>query len=278
MLRRMLAGLLVAVAAVLAPVAVAAVWTKQTVTDQERYLDVVSEVSAVPSVQQEVRGRVVEAIVHRIDPGALTAALVDRAVTRAVESVFSHERFGELWLGLNRVVHAQVTGVLAGESAEFELSDDGTLAMRIGPVVEALAAQLEEFGVEVPPGLATDETVVLVQSRDLVLAQSAHDLLVLAAAWLPLVCVVGLCLGLLLVERRAQALFVAGLVTAGVAVALVLALQKLLATLDDVVAREAASTLLASLSPWMWATAVVGGIVAVVAGVVGVVIRQARSA
>lgn len=278
MLRRILAGLLVAVAAVLAPVAVAAVWAKQTVTDQERYLAVVSEVSSVPAVQQEVRSRVVGAILERIDPGPLTAALVESAVTRAVERVFGHERFGELWLGLNRVVHAQVTGVLAGESAEFELSDDGTLTMRIGPVVEALAAQLEELWVEVPPGLPTDETVVLVQSRDLVLAKTAHDLLELAAAWLPLVCVVALCVGLFLVGPRAPALFVAGLVTVGVAVALVLALHKLLATLDEVVAREVASALLGSLAPWLWATAVVGGIVAVVAGAAGLVRRGSRTA
>lgn len=278
MLRRMVAGFLVALTAVLIPVAVGAVWAKQTVTNQDRYLEVVSAVSGVPDVRQEVRDQVVGGIVARIDPGTLTAAVVERAVARAVDRVLDDERFGDFWLGLNRVVHAQVTGVLVGDSAEFELSEDGTLTMALGPVVEALAGQLEELGVTVPPGFAADESVVIVRSPELATAQSAYDALVVAAAWLPLVCVVGLCVGLLLVRRRAEALLVAGLVTAGVGVALILALRALVASLDHVVAQEVGVTLLGSLEPWLWTTAAIAVLVAFGAGITKAVRRHARRA
>lgn len=278
MLRRTLAAVLVAVAAVLAPVAVAAVWTKQTVTDQDRYLEVVSSVSEVPQVQKDVRDRVVAAVVERLDVDPLARALVGRAVSEAVDRVITDDWFSAFWLGVNRVVHAQVTGVLAGDSAEFELSEDGTLTMRLGPVVEALTRQLGDRGLSIPSDLLGDRSVVLVRSADLALVQDAYDLAMVAAAWLPLVCVLALCVGLYLVRRRAQALMVAGIVAAAVSVALVVALDVMLGTLDELIAREVAGTFFAALEPWLWTTAAVSAVVALLSGAAAIGRRRPRRA
>lgn len=278
MLRRLVAGLLVALAAVLTPVAVGAVWTKQTVTDQDRYLAVVSGVSQEPQVRREFRDRVVAAILERVDLHGVAEALAERAVSGAVDTVFTHERFSEFWLGLHRVVHAQVTGVLTGDSEEFQLSEDGTLTMALGPLVEALAEQLEDRGVSLPPDLVGDQSVVLVRSADLVRVQEAYGRLVLAAAWLPLVCVVALCVGLLLVRRRAQGLMVAGLVAAAVSAALVVALRVLGGTLSGAVPGRLAERLLASLEPWLWTTAGIAAVVGLAAGTAAAVLRRERRA
>lgn len=276
-MRKLLAGLLVFVAAVLVPVAVGAVWAKQTVTDQDRYLAVAATVSEVPQVRQEFRDRLVAAVVARINAEPMTADLLERAVTRAVDRVMESERFAELWLEMNRVVHAHVTGVLAGESDEFELTADGTLTMSLAPVVDALAAQLEQLGVSVPPGLVTDETVVLARSPELVRVQEGHGAILLAAAWLPVGCAVGLGLGLLLARRRAPALFLAGLLGAGASVALQLLLGKVPGALDDAVATAVAAALLASLEPWLWATAVAAAGVGLLAGIATIGLRGRRT-
>lgn len=266
-MRKVLAGLLVAVAAILAPVAVTAVWLDQTVTEPDRYLEVVSTVSALPEVREQVRDAVVDAVVDHVNPGGGPGAnLVRRAVGVAVDRVLGGERFAAFWLEANRAVHAQVTGTLAGSNPLVELTPDGTLTMNLRTVADAMADQLASLGIEIDDILGDDDTVVLLQNNtELVMVQTGYDLLRLAARWLPWICGVALVLGLLLARRRFEALTVGALVTTAATLALIVALTLVTGGLEAVIAMRLATTLWATLEPWLWTLVAVAAAVALVA-------------
>ena len=80
------AVVLIVVGALLAPVAVAATWTERTLTDTDRYVDTVGPLADDPTVRSARAGRLTEAVMSRIDVGALvdgvTAGLAERAPPR----------------------------------------------------------------------------------------------------------------------------------------------------------------------------------------------------
>lgn len=275
-MRRLMSGLLALLAGIVAPVAVATVWLERTVTEPDRYLEVVSTVSAEPEVQQAVKDQLVVAVLGRVEPGPLAAPLVERAVTQAVDRVLADERFPAFWLDLNRAVHAQVTGTLSGQGATADLAPDGTLTVHLGPIVEALTEQLVAAGIPVPAELATDESVELVRSPELARAQTAYDALVLAAMVLPWVVGGVLLLALLLARRRGMVLVVAGITSAAVGFALLVVAQQFAIALRPVVAETLATTMAASLEPTLLVTVAVSAGVAALGGLVWAVAPAPR--
>lgn len=275
-MRTLVAGLVALLAGIIAPLAVATVWTERTVTEPERYLEVVSAVSAEAEVQQAVRDQLIEVVLERVDPGPLAAPLVERAVTRAVDRVLADERFPAFWLDLNRAVHAQVTGTLSGQGATADLAPDGTLTVHLGPIVEALTEQLTAAGIPVPAELATDESVELVRSPELALVQSSYDGLVLASTVAPWVGIGMLVLALALARRRAMALVVAGITSAAVGFSLLVVVQQFAISLQPVVAEKLATTMVSSLEPALLVTVAVSAGMAALGGLVWAVSGPVR--
>ncbi len=133
---------LIVLGALLAPVAVVAVWAKDLVTDTDRYLATVGPLVDDPQIQGAVTNRVTGAIVEAADldglasdavtaveglglpprvaalAGSLQAPLVDAAtnvIRRAVDAVVTSDVFEAVWDEANRTVHDQLNAVLRGD-------------------------------------------------------------------------------------------------------------------------------------------------------------------
>ncbi len=235
---------LVVVAALLAPLAVLAVWARDLVTDTDRYLQTVAPVADDPAVQQAVTQRVTTALVDGLQverlAGDLTSAVVDLGLppraAAAVESlqgplvdavtarvrttvrdVVASDEFGALWASANRAAHEQLVAVLRGDpDALARLDADGTLSVRLGPVVEVARDALVERGFTVASRVpALDPSFPLVTSADLVTLRSAYRVLDVLGTWLPWLVVALLAGGVLTARRRSRTIVAAGLALSG---------------------------------------------------------------
>ena len=233
--RRLLAAMLIVLGCVLAPLSVAAVWTRNTLLSTDQYVDTVAPLAENAAITDRVATRAVDALFAEVDiQGQVRDVLPDRAVviapaiTAAVERLASDaahrfvqsDAFATLWREANRLAHAQVRNLLTGEGRVV----DGKVVVDLGPVVVALRDRLEGLGLDVFSGAADSATggdLVLFESQTLKKVQSGVDLLQTLAVVLPIVTVLLLAAGVLLAGDRRRALLRAALGVAG-AMALVL--------------------------------------------------------
>ncbi|WP_217616681.1 hypothetical protein [Cellulomonas sp. GbtcB1] len=238
------AVVLIVLGALLAPVAVVAVWAKDLVTDTDRYLATVGPLVDDPQIQGAVTNRVTGAIVEAADldglasdavtaveglglpprvsalAGSLQAPLVDAAtnvIRRAVDAVVTSDVFEAVWDEANRTVHDQLNAVLRGDpDAIASIDAQGTLVVDLTGVVDTVRSSLSDAGFTVVDRLPTiSASFPLMQSADLVRAQNAYRLLDLLGTWLIWLSLGLLAAGVLAAVHRARALVIAGLSLAG---------------------------------------------------------------
>lgn len=243
----------IVLAALLAPVAVVASWARGLVTDTDRYLATVAPLADDPQIQSAVANRVTGAIVEAINLEQLasdaTTAVVDlglpprlaglveslqgplvdaatNVVHSAVERVVTSDLFATAWVEANRAVQSQVSAVLRGDpDAVASIDAQGTLTVDLTPVIDAARAALSDAGFTIIDRLPTiSATFPLVQSAELVHAQTAYRWLDVLGTWLPWLVIGLLAAGVLLSRNKARALVVAGLTLAGAMLLLGLAL------------------------------------------------------
>lgn len=238
------AVVLVVLGALLAPVAVVAVWARDLVTDTDRYLATVGPLVDDPRIQSAVTSRVTGAIVDAADldglateavaavdglglpprvsalVGSLQEPLVDAAtgfIRRAVDAVVTSDVLEAVWDEANRTVHQQLNAVLRGDpDAIASIAAQGTLVVDLTGVVDTVRASLSDAGFTVVDRLPTiGASFPLMQSADLVRAQNAYRVLDVLGTWLVWLSLGLLAAGVLVAVHRARALVVAGLSLSG---------------------------------------------------------------
>ena len=155
--RSVLAAVLVVLSVLSLAAAVPGTWTRRTVLNTDRYVEIVSDVAAEPEVQAylateltnsafealDVQGRLGN-VLGDIQPQlAFLAAPITQAVRdvvqEKVEELLASERFETLWAEANRLAHEQIVGVLRGDSEMVAIAD-GKVVINTLPIVnEALA-------------------------------------------------------------------------------------------------------------------------------------------
>lgn len=237
---RVLSGIVLVLACVLAPLAVVSTWASTTVSDTDRYVETVAPLADDPDVQAAVADEVTAAILENLDaervardaleaiasqegvPPAAAAAIpglarplvegIEGFVRDQVEALLATDRFADLWREVNRRAHAQVVVLLEGEQGGALSAQDGTVTLNLGPVVDEVKQRMVDAGFSLAsriPGV--DRSFTLVQSDEVTKAQRGYRLLNALGAWLPLVCLVLLGVGVALAADRRRALFRAGL-------------------------------------------------------------------
>ena len=233
--RAVLAVVLILLGVLLAPVAVVTGWAKWTLTDTDRFVATYAPLSSSPEVQAYVVDESMAAIDARVDLGGLTQELVDGLIalgtgpraTAALKTLQStatdglrslirdgvtefvtSEQFDAAWAESLRVGHTQLMATLSNDpSAVATISEDGTLGIPLGPIVEQVKAVLVERGItiagRIPP---VDRTIVLVQSDQLPTLQVAYWLTIAVGTWLPWLVLALLVGGVLVANRRSRAL------------------------------------------------------------------------
>lgn len=239
-LRHVLAALLALVGVLLVPVAVVGTYVSDELRDTDRFVETFGPLAQDPQIQAMIIDAVVASADRAIGVDALVAeaftsldsldvppraaaalALLEgpaadgirSALTTATERVVTSGAFATTWTQMLQLTHAQLVGALEGDvTSTVVLGDDGTVGLRLGPVVAQVKQQLVSSGV----GLASlipeiDRTIVLVQSDQVATATVVYPLVMTLAQWLPWIALALVVGAVALSVRRAQTLLVVAL-------------------------------------------------------------------
>lgn len=216
-LRQVGSSVLLLLALLLAPLAVAAAWVQDTVSDTDRYVETVAPLASEPAVQEVVINRLTDRVVDNVDVAAVTDSLVkalqnagapprvvegaeslegplrnavrgvvDRIITRVITS----DAFQQVWEGANRRSHAAVVNMLTGDREGAVRAEGDTVQLDVGAVVDQVRERLVDAGFDKAAAIPdTDRTITLFQTEELGKAQDAMRLLDILGTWLPVLTV-----------------------------------------------------------------------------------------
>jgi hypothetical protein len=273
--RTVVASVLIVVACVLAPQSAMAVWTKNQVTNTDRYVRTMAPLASEPSIQNALADRITARIFASVDVKALYNQAVDalakqglppnRAaqlqsfavpVANGVES-FTHSQvakivqspaFANAWVQINRQAHAALVKAMTGEGGGAVTIKNDTVTLNLGPLIHTVKQQLTASGFNLAAKIPeTNATFVLFQSSAITKAQSGFNLLNKLGIWLPIIVLALIALGVYVAKSHRRALVGASLgVAAGMLVlALGLAIFRsaYLNALPSTVSHDAAAVL-----------------------------------
>jgi hypothetical protein len=250
--RSVVATLLIVIGCILAPLSVVAVWTKNLVTDTDRYVATVAPLASDPAIQSAVADKVTAEIFMRLDVVGITNQAVDALEERGlpplvanqlhalseplasgvegfvreeVGKVVASDAFADAWLTANRAAHSALVAALTGNTREGVTIANDTVSISLGPLIQEVKQRLVDRGF----GLASripdiNPSFVLVQSDYIARARDAFNLLNAVGNWLPFVSLAFLALGVYVAKGHRRALVGAGLGIAGGMVVLALGL------------------------------------------------------
>ena len=310
--RGFFAVLLIALGALLAPVAVVAFWTKAEVTDTSRFVATLAPLAGDPAFQAFLVDEIVVAIERQVDFETVTSDLFDglsaldlppraaaalrlleqpavegvRSLIRtAAEKVVTSEAFAQVWEEALRVSHSQLVAALQGdESAALVIGETGEVGIQLAPVLSAVKKQLVAQGFTLAERIPeVDRTIPIAQSDALVQARTAYQLLDILGFVLPWASLLLLAAGVIVARRRARALIWAGLslalamvlLRAGIALGRIVFLG---AVSPAYIPKGVAESLYAAATPFITGSALSIGLVGVTVAVVGYLAGPFRGA
>jgi hypothetical protein len=250
--RTIVASLLIVVACVLAPLSVVAVWTRNQVTNTDRYVATVSPLASDPAIQDAIADQITAQVFAYLDIQGLTTQAVDalagrglppelatrleafavpiangvQSFTRSqVGRVVESDAFADAWVQANRVAHAELVAALTGEGGGSVTVENDTVTLNLAAFIETVKQRLVDAGFSVAARIPeVDASFVLFQSEDITRARSAFNLLNTLGVWLPIVALILLILGVYVAKDHRRALVGAGLGVAAAMVVLALGL------------------------------------------------------
>ena len=244
--RTIVATLLIVVGCVLAPLSVAAVWTRNQVTNTDRYVATVTPLANDPAIQNAVADQITAQVFNYIDVQGLTNQAVDALAERGLTPVLAEQlralsvpiangvqsftrsqvgrvvesdAFADAWVQANRVAHQELVAALTGEGGGSVTVENDTVSLNMAAFIETVKQRLVESGFSVAARIPTvNASFVLFQSEDITRARSGFNLLNTLGVWLPVIAIVLLVLGVYVARDHRRATVGAAL---GVAISMV---------------------------------------------------------
>jgi hypothetical protein len=244
--RTVVATLLIVVGCVLAPLSVAAVWTRNQVTNTDRYVATVTPLANDPAIQNAVADQITAQVFNYIDVQGLTNQAVDALAERGLTPVLAEQlralsvpiangvqsftrsqvgrvvesdAFADAWVQANRVAHQELVAALTGEGGGSVTVENDTVSLNMAAFIETVKQRLVESGFSVAARIPTvNASFVLFQSEDITRARSGFNLLNTLGVWLPVIVIVLLVLGVYVARDHRRATVGAAL---GVAISMV---------------------------------------------------------
>lgn len=234
--RSIVAGFVLALAVLMAPIAAMGTWARLQLVDADRFVATFAPLAEDPDVQDFVADQVSAAIHEQVDLDAVVGEVFDglreldlppRAasaltlleapaasgltslVDGVVHDVVASDQFADIWAQALRLTHERAVAILQNSpDTALQLADDGALSIDLGVVVDRVKSVLSERGVgfaDLIPEI--DKSVPIAQADALVLIRTVYQIAVAAGFWLPWV-VLGLVVaGILLARNHLRALF-----------------------------------------------------------------------
>jgi hypothetical protein len=247
----------IALAALLAPLAVVAVWARSQVSDTDRYVETVAPLASDPAVQAAVTTNITNVVFQYLDVRGLTQQAVDaikssgrlppaaanrldglvgpitdgvRSFTQSqVSNVVQSQAFADAWVAANRTAHTSLVAALTGDTSGPVQVKGDTVSIQLATLINTVKQQLVSRGFSLAERIpAVNAEFTLFQSADIPKIQRGYRLLNNLGYWLPFV-VLGLgVIGIYAVPHHRRAAIVAGLALAGgmLLVAILLALAR----------------------------------------------------
>jgi hypothetical protein len=244
--RTMVAALLIVLACVLAPLSVVAIWTRNQVTNTDRYVQTVRPLARDPAIQNAIADQITAQVFTYIDIEGLTTQAVDalagrgldprvadqlqafavpiangvRGFTRSqVGNVVASDAFADAWVQANRVAHEQLVKALTGEGGGAVTVENDTVSLNLSAFIQTVKQRLVESGFTLAARIPeVNASFVLFQSADITRARNAFNLLNTLGIWLPIITLVLLVIGVYVAKDHRRALVGAAV---GVAIGMV---------------------------------------------------------
>jgi hypothetical protein len=232
--RTILAVLLIVLACVLAPLSVVAVWTKNQVTNTDRYLRTMAPLASEPAIQSALADRITAKVFASVDVKGLTDQALDVLarqglpparvaqlrslevpVANGVESftrtqvgkITSSAAFATAWVQANRFAHAALVKALTGKGGGAVTIQNDTVTLNLGPLIHTVKQQLTASGFGLAAKIPeTNTSFVLFQSSAITKVQSGFNLLNTLGIWLPIIVLALIALGVYVAKRHRRAL------------------------------------------------------------------------
>ncbi len=242
--RAQVASLLIFLGCVLAPLSVIAVWTSNQVSNTDRYVANVAPLISDPAIQRALTDKISTRIDDALqlqtrlnDAAALLTQkglprvgsllnAVSGQVTGAVEGfihtevakILASPQVANLWVRVNRAVHAQLVKALSGQGNGAITVNNGQVTLNLGPFINAVKKDLAAKGFTLVNQIPQiNPTFALFSAKKLVQAQTAYRLITTLGVWLPIIALVLIGLGIYVARGHRRALLGAAL---GVAVSM----------------------------------------------------------
>jgi hypothetical protein len=250
--RSFVATSLIVIGCILAPISVVAVWTKNLVTDTDRYVATVQPLASDPAIQNAIADKITAEIFAHLDVAGLTNEAVDALASRGlpprvatglhalagpmsdgvqsfvrteVGKVVASDAFADAWLTANRAAHQALVAALTGQTREGITIENDTVSINLGPLIQEVKQRLVDRGFELASRIPNvNPSFVLVQSDYIARARGAFNLLNAIGNWLPVVALIFLALGIYVAKGHRRALVGVGLGLAAGMVVLALGL------------------------------------------------------
>jgi hypothetical protein len=242
------ATLLIVIACIMAPLAGVAVWSKNLITNTDRYVTTVAPLARDPAIQAAVSDKITAEIFAHLDVAGLTNEAVDSLADRGlpprvatglhalseplsdgvqgfvrteVGKVVASDAFADAWVTANRSAHAALVAALTGQTGEGITIANGTVNINLGPFIQVVKQRLVDRGFELASRIPDiNPSFTVLQSDAITKAQGAFGLLTAIGNWSPLVVLALFALGVYVAKDHRRALMGAGLGLAGAMLAL----------------------------------------------------------
>jgi hypothetical protein len=241
--RPFVAGLLIAVAALLAPLSVLAIWAHDELSNTDRYVSTVAPLANDPVIQEAIVQRASSEIFDRLQIPALAKQVTDALaaqgvptritdnlaalsgplteslrnfVTDKIRQFVQSPEFAAAWEAANREAHVGLVAVLSGEGSDSVSVQDNKVTIKLATIIKAAQARLVANGFELAAKIPTvNAQFTIIESDQLGKSQAAYRALESVARWLPVLALLLLGAAVWVSRSRRRALLASGLAVAG---------------------------------------------------------------
>jgi hypothetical protein len=243
-MRAALSGLLAALAVVLLPVALVALWVSVMLTRTDAFVDEVRPLISTPAVQQALTEAVVDGVLEQLDLAPAVQKVVEPPIREGAARAIASPQMTTVWATSMTALHREFVAVMEGRAATVD--QQGRVVIAVPIALPALAATLASFGVPVTGDLTPVATIPVAPVEDVQKARVAYAVLDTVGPWGYIVVIA---LGVLAVvlagsRRRTASLIATGWAVGaiGLGLALVAARQPLIDEVADPTVRTLANT------------------------------------
>ncbi len=238
--RAPVATVLIVLGCILAPISVIGIWTANQVSNTNRYVENVSPLIHEPAIQAALTDKISAQINAHLPIQALTNqaanTLTSKGFTRVgtllhsfsgsltsavqgfihtqVAKIVKSQQVANLWVQLNRRVHAQLVEALSGQhnSNGAITTSNGKVVLNLGPFIDLVKTRLAARGLSIVSAIpAINPQFALFNDKYLVKAQSGYRLLNDLKIVLPIVTLLLLGAGIYIARHHRRATVGAGL-------------------------------------------------------------------